>query len=108
MGCTTCNGNNFSSASILGYSPYSTQRTITENCNITKEMLLVWRGALNCLKSSGKYTLVNMNLHEVNRYLGLVQSGLNYPDDYCFYQDRIINFQTIILPLIVTNVPECL
>lgn len=93
------------------YGNVNYERTIREvdpNCEMTAEVLYAWRAMLNCMKLKGTYRAVGLTSQELNSILGIVQSAINYPDDYCHYADRYAYFQNTILPLIVTNVPECI
>lgn len=83
-------------------------REKVENCLIDKELLIKWKSILKCIKSTGKYTEINITVLEVNKDLGYIQSALNYPDDYCYYMNELTSFKNNILPRIVENVPSCI
>ncbi len=80
----------------------------SENCTITRELLQSWQNALKCVKQKGKGDLINMALASINQVLGILQSALNYPDNYCYYTPELEAFKSIILPQIIANVPECI
>ena len=86
----------------------STNNIINLNCGVTIELLEHWQKILFCIKNEDKTSLIYSNTVVINQYLGLIQSALNYPDNYCYYFEQIENFQNSLLPLIVNNVPECI
>lgn len=102
--CNCTNAVSFSNGSM--YTPVV--REINLNCEITSEILINWQNILNCIKLSQKYSLLNLPLQKVNMLLGIIQSGINYPDDYCYYEEQLQEFKNIILPLILTNAAECI
>lgn len=83
-------------------------QTLAVDCDIELNQLKSWLAILKCLKSSGLYKNVGLNITEINRLTGIIQSAINYPDNYCYYKERFENFQNNILPLIISNVPECI
>jgi hypothetical protein len=105
MACGSCNKSVFSTSSI-GPTRRS-QSSIVENCEFTQEILLNWRNTLRCLKASGFVSPQGLSLIEINRYLGTVQSSINYPDNYCYYSKPLQDFQSLI-PLIIENAPNCI
>lgn len=78
-----------------------------EDCDYTKTLIQNWFAILSCVKIN-KLNKIDLTVGQANMYLGYFQSALNYPDNYCFYTDKLQEFQTNVLPRIVTNVPECL
>lgn len=77
-------------------------------CPLTREMLVIWKNAITCVKQNGKQDLIGLPGNAINAYIGLVQSAINYPDYYCYYWDQLQIFQSSILPRIIENVPECI
>jgi hypothetical protein len=106
MGCNTCGGGN--AGYVSGTYTARIPRVPDPNCTVTIEMLIQWRAILNCIKTAGKFEQAHLSEPELNTFLGLVQSAINYPDDYCYYMDRLTSFQQDKLPLIVGYVPECI
>jgi hypothetical protein len=104
MACGSCNKSSFS-ASVRPIT--RSQSNIIENCEFTEEILLNWRSILRCLKASGVVNLQGLSYTEINRYLGTVQSSINYPDNYCYYNQQLQNFQSLI-PIIIENAPSCI
>lgn len=78
------------------------------DCDITLENLTTYKNMLLCIRNNNKYVQAKIAFTTVNMYMGIIQSALNYPDNYCYYMESIANFQSSILPLIVANVSECL
>lgn len=106
MACGSCNKSSFSSSSSIGPMTRS-QSNIVGNCEFTQEILLNWRNILRCLKASGSNSLQGLSLTEINRYLGTVQSSINYPDNYCYYNQQLQDFQSLI-PIIIENASNCI
>lgn len=77
------------------------------NCTITETTILKYKSMLECCKSTNTLSLINLTVIQCNSYLGYFQSALNYPDDYCYYYEKINNFTESILPLIINNVYNC-
>lgn len=103
--CGCSNNTNFSNY----HQPSNRQAQVPSpsDCSITKQMLIKWKAMLNCVKINKKLDLIGLNEVTVNQYLGVIQSALNYPDNYCYYKIQLENFQTINLPLIIEYVSEC-
>lgn len=79
-----------------------------EGCTITEEMLTLWKTMLLCVKNTDKMAIINLPLVSVNQMLGIIQSALNYPDNYCYYIPQLEYFRSNVLLRIIENVPECL
>jgi hypothetical protein len=60
-----------------------------------------------CVKASNKGIVIGLSVPKINIYLGYLQSALNYPDNYCYYFDKLEEFRLTILPRIIANVPAC-
>ena len=86
----------------------SSNRTIIEDCNITKENLLAWKALLQCIKNNQYYTQANTSEFTINQFLGIIQSALNYTNNYCYYNEQLEFFKTNILPNYINNVPQCI
>ena len=110
MGCGCSSGSSIQMNSPVNPSDYSRnvrQREITD-CNITSQILTTWKATLTCVKNSGKLQKINLSEHAANRLLGVLQSALNYPDNYCYYILQLDYFRDKVLNLIIENVPECI
>lgn len=79
-----------------------------ENCDITHENLITWKNFLTCIKTNNYFTKAKIDKTTVNQFLGIVQSGLNYPTNYCYFYEQLDFFRTNILPNLITNVSECI
>lgn len=77
-------------------------------CSITSEMLQKWKAVLECVNSRGRLGEANLSTVSYNQILGVIQSALNYPDNYCYYKPQLLFFQNTILPKIVQYVQECI
>lgn len=102
--CDCANGGAFITSAA--YEPVAIK--LNFNCQITGEILINWQRILNCIKSNQKYSLLNLTLTKVNMLLGIIQSAINYPDDYCYYEIALDEFKNIVLPLIISNAAECI
>lgn len=80
---------------------------VNPNCPFNKTLLTAWKAILNCIKQTRKYQESGMSKVVVNQMAGIVQSAINYPDNYCYYEEQLVYFQSQLLPIIVTNVSEC-
>lgn len=99
-----------SAVSYGTYQPVTTNRELprsTEYCPYTKSVLIQWLKILNCIKAQNKKSLIQASDFNINSLLGIIQSALNYPDDYCFYKPQLEEFQNTFLPRIIEYVPEC-
>lgn len=107
MGCNcggvAGGGNNGVQNRGLSFTPPS-----NTDCSITKQLLTTWKQILTCVKAQGKYTEANLTQFEINQLLGVIQSALNYPDNYCYYSVQLEDFQNNRLPIIINNVTSCL
>lgn len=79
-----------------------------EDCDFTRTVIQNWYNILLCVKTSNKLGIISLTTLQANIYLGYLQSALNYPDNYCYYQVKLTDYQQNILPRIIANVPECI
>jgi hypothetical protein len=86
----------------------NTPRVINENCLYTSGLLNIWINAIKCCKESDKLMLIGLNAFQANIHIGNIQSAINYPEDYCYFEQQLIDYQQNILPRIIEYVPECL
>lgn len=108
MGCgCSSGGGNTSVANVANYSQ-NVKRSIPSTCDITRDVLIKWQNMLKCVKNSGNISAVGVAELAINQLLGIVQSALNYPDNYCYYSLQLNYFKDNILTKIVENVPECI
>ena len=77
-------------------------------CNITKSDIQSWLTVLNCMKTSERFDKADISEKEVNIFIGIMQSALNYPDNYCIYKVHLDYFKDNHLPKLLLNVPECI
>lgn len=78
------------------------------SCSLNKDTLQTWKTIVACLRTSNNLSTAGITVFEANVFAGTIQSALNYPDNYCYFARELENFQSNILPRIVTNVPECI
>lgn len=111
MGCG-CAGNKTSSQTSIAGATSNYQQNVKEinaaHCDITKEMLQSWRASLICVKGLDKLSAIKITLVTYNQLLGVIQSALNYPENYCYYKPQLEYFQNTVLPQIVNNVTGCI
>jgi hypothetical protein len=77
-------------------------------CDITQANLNSWKNSLECVKLHNKLDLIGLVEFNANQFLGVLQSALNYPDNYCLYKAQLDFFKDNVLINIVANVPECI
>lgn len=102
--CDCANGIPYTSSAV--YEPVLAKLNL--DCQITGEILTNWQRILTCIKNNQKYSLLSLTLTKVNMLLGIIQSAINYPDDYCYYEIALNEFKNIVLPLIINNAAECI
>lgn len=107
MSCP-CNGGSISPYQNYRQAFQAQQIEQSENCEFTRSIIKAWLDSLKCVKENNKLTEVGLDLYSTNRFLGILQSSLNYPDNYCYYQADLITYQTEVLPKIILNVPNCI
>lgn len=79
-----------------------------EDCNITKDILDKYLAVIKCLREKGLGMQFGLSSFNLNQLQGVVQSALNYPDNYCYYSAQLDDFANNLLPKIVENAAECL
>lgn len=110
MGCSTCSGGGVVyNGSGFASNPNIPKRVITPavDCLLTKEILARWKNTLKCIKNNNQLETIGLVNSSANQILGIIQSALNYPDNYCFYEQELSYFQTTVLPLIIEYASEC-
>lgn len=90
------------------YTQNANMRVKNENCPYDQGVISNWKTILECVISNDKLSVTGITRPQANQYLGLFQSALNYPDDYCYYEVQLNLFKEAILPLILNNVQECI
>lgn len=80
---------------------------ISTDCGLTKTVLKTWFAGLICIKLQDKFVAAGIGVTVLNQILGVVQSALNYPDNYCYFYEMLEYFKDNLLPSIIANVPEC-
>lgn len=111
MGCSSCGGGG-SSTQAYQYAAIHQHNTPqmaydAANCTYTNAILEKWKLILTCIKIQSLGSLVGIETFQMNVLMGVIQSALNYPNNYCFYKQQLDDFQTNILPRIIENVPDC-
>lgn len=106
MGCG-CSSQSNSNPQLYTPPPPSSPSLPKIGCTLTKEILEQWKAKLECVISNNKQADIGLSFRDENRYIGLIQSALNYPDDYCFFESQLNTFKLSILPKINNNVPLC-
>lgn len=86
----------------------STPPPINENCLYNGGLLNVWLNAIKCVKTSDKLNLIGLTDFQANVQIGNIQSAINYPENYCYFEPQLTDYQQNILPRIIEYVPECL
>ena len=103
-GCGAANKNNSST-----HRQVSVARQVEQApCDITKEHLLLWKQILTCIKQNNYFVAADTPEFTINKFLGIVQSALNYPSDYCYFNEQLNYFKTFVLLKIIDNVPQCI
>lgn len=78
-------------------------KTITapQDCFFNKEILQNYKNLLEQIKEKNIISEAGLTIKSINSYLGLVQSALNYPDNYCLFEQQLSDFRDKILPKII-------
>lgn len=104
MACGSCSGKSSTSANT----PHSTKTkkiiTKPEDCLYDEGILNSYINMLNTVKNNGTYAQIGLSIPKINAYLGLIQSALNYPDNYCLFEKHLDVFRSSTLPKLITNV----
>jgi hypothetical protein len=58
---------------------------IEVNCKYTMQQFIDFREKLLCIKSK-----IATNDNNLNRYLGIVISAINYPTNLCYFYDELV------------------
>lgn len=105
MACGVCGGNSQMQTRV-GVA-YTQNPVFIEDCDLTVDLIKNYKKFLECCKDSNVLTDIGITTQLCNSYLGYFQSALNYPDNYCYYNTKIQEFITNVLPKILINVPNC-
>jgi hypothetical protein len=108
MGCASCGNKAGTGGKTPAVRPTKKAKTENADCIFKGGILIVWYNALKCVKDTGKLGLIGITSHQANKHLGIIQSALNQPDNYCLFETQLTDFYTNILPRIIENVPNCL
>lgn len=108
MACVPCQAAAAAQAALNQGNNGPQQSIINQNCGMTRAILNNWYKMLACVKRNEYGERVNLAVVQMNQMLGVIQSALNYPDNYCYFYEQLEYFQTNVLQLIVNNVPECI
>lgn len=73
------------------------------DCFYDKEILSNYKKLLDTVKEKELFSEINLNIRAVNSYLGLVQSALNYPDNYCILEPQLDIFRFSVLPNLIEH-----
>jgi hypothetical protein len=83
------------------------ERVITQ-CTLSKDVITKYKEILLCLKINNSFSNYGLNIATMNSLIGVMISALNYPTDYCYYQNQINNFQQNYLPRIIESNDSCM
>lgn len=105
-GCAGGGSSNFKSNNVV------TKQTkiITDpvECYYTIDILNSYKNLLTLVKIHNLYSKVGLNRASVNAHLGVLQSALNYPDNYCLFENKLDDFKNKILPKLIIHASEYL
>lgn len=106
MGCGCSSGTSTDTNQVVN----TANRVVTspENCFFDKDILLQYKNIVEIIKNNDLYSTVGMTIQQSNSYLGIIQSALNYPDNYCLYESQLTTFKDTILPNLLIHVAEYL
>lgn len=110
MGCAPCAQAAANAASLQQtlLQNQSQSEPLVTDCGLNKQVLTTWLKMLDCVKRNQLWAETGLSLVPTNQFLGVIQSGLNYPDNYCYFYPQLQYFQENILPIIISNVPQCI
>ncbi len=100
MGCGCQSGNKSEEKS---FSQRSISITSPEDCYYTGEILINYLNLLNVVVENDEYSLYSLSKPQVNAYLGLIQSAINNPDNYCIFEKELDKFKNKVLPKLLMN-----
>lgn len=96
MGCPCENNSTTPFASVANVKKAANQVT---DCTVTKEQIETWLNLLQTAKKNGS----SVSEQLLNSNIGIMQSALNYPNNYCYYQQRIDIFKEFVLPKLMNE-----
>ena len=67
-----------------------------ENCPFTLELIKSWQSTLLNIKNSNTVDLYNLSYQQINSYLGIIQSAINFSNNICFFKTDLQNIQLVI------------
>jgi len=72
-------------------------------CEYEPEQLQTWRTLLICAKDKALYLDLGVPAHNVNKYLGIVISAINYNTNPCYFKSELDNIAAFIAVLVNTG-----
>lgn len=103
-----CTGSGIISSYVPGLGQAAPTGYTPEDCDYTTEVIRNWYNMFDCVKKNSKQADIGLSVENVNSYLGYIQSALNYPDNLCYYKDKLDDILLNIVPRIIDKVPICI
>lgn len=106
MGCGCGGGSGASIQSQETDKQVAKALTSPEDCTFSKETLDSYIVMLNLVRTHDLFKATGISFQGLNAYIGLIQSALNYPDNYCLFETQLNTFSSSILPKLTEHVSE--
>lgn len=70
-----------------------------QSCPFTLDMLQGWLTQVQCYRTNGFYVGTSITLRQLNIYLGVLKSAINYPTNFCWLATQLAEIQAFIMLL---------
>jgi hypothetical protein len=104
MGCSTCGGGSVANHNLNRTTSFTVNNYSTD-CSYTMEQLQVWVNLLVCAKDKTIYPSLGLTAQQLNKYLGIAMSALNYPTYPCYFAKELAPIGDVII--LLQNDPRC-
>lgn len=97
--CGSCSGRGTGRVNLSSYQriPIVPQ----EDCDLEKSVLENYLSSIQNLYNEKRSSDIGLTDVAMRSYIGILQSALNYPDNYCYYSAKINQFIDNVLPRII-------
>lgn len=104
MGCATC-GSNTVVPARTPVRPGLNLPNYTTDCSYTMPQLQAWLTLLICVKDKALYPQIGITAPQLNKYLGIVMSALNYVTYPCNFAKDLDQIGNVII--LIQNLGAC-
>lgn len=98
MGCASC-GQGLTGS----YQNRAVARKTPEECEYDIDMIVIWKDKLFCIRDNEKYTDLGLSKAQLNRFLGVVLSCINFSYNICFLANQLDKIKPYIIKIVGSN-----